>query len=570
MNRRVKPKPSGVSVASRLPKGGPQGGQSAVGQIDLPPAPSLVRRGSLAGWYLCLTLALFLPACGNDGGGDGGNNGPAAISTLAYVVTICDQPAGHGLATFQQALWVRQGEREPVKVMELPAVPMPLCRTLADTRDGSNSLFAGAFQRMGVSPDGAVVLFEVTYDFSPFRFEPWAKLPPEQEGIFLVHGDGTGLRKVGPNSQQPGFALDPACYIPGTDCAGGTASASFDFSPDRKLVALTDRGPDNTGKMSAQVFTLNLASGAREQVTTLPPLPRCGTPAAAQGKGTGPVALRHGRGPASSATVDRCTPSPSDDECLPRELVPIHFPRFIDARTIAFYRPSAQDRFGTPFTVTTDTKELCEIPRVAIGQGVFVPVFGITGDPIGFTNGVPGTPVNGSGPYGNSVTEAFVTDGTNIVQITRFGRSETVNTRVTLDRTRVIFEGSPNPPELDTNPRNYCQVFSAGVLGGDVRQVTFFGTDAPGCNCGAAECRPPACTGTGFYDSIDWGTGSYVFGSSCDPSGANPTLVGQIFALRPDGSSLRQLTFTRGIEESADGSLHVELAGPFAVATRLR
>jgi len=130
-------------------------------------------------------LLLLVSACGGDGGGgDGG--GPAPISTLAYVVTTCDQPPGQGRATFQQALWVRQGERDPVKVMELPAAPLPLCRSLADTRDGSNSLFAGAFQRMGVSPDGEVVLFEVTYDLSPFRFEPWARLPEEQEGIFLA------------------------------------------------------------------------------------------------------------------------------------------------------------------------------------------------------------------------------------------------------------------------------------------------------------------------------------------------------------------------------------------------
>ena len=139
---------------------------------------------------MCATLPMLvtLAACGNDGGGNGGggDGGPAPISTLAYVVNTCDQPAGQGQATFQQALWVRQGEREPVKVMELPAAPLPLCRSLADTRDGSNSLFAGAFQRMGVSPDGEVVLFEVTYDLSPFRFEPWARLPEEQEGIFLA------------------------------------------------------------------------------------------------------------------------------------------------------------------------------------------------------------------------------------------------------------------------------------------------------------------------------------------------------------------------------------------------
>jgi hypothetical protein len=220
--------------------------------------------------------------------------------------------------------------------------------------------------------------------------------------------------------------------------------------------------------------------------------------------------------------------------------------------------------------VTTDTKELCEISRVAIGPGVLVPVFGITGDPVGFTNSVPGEPENEPTTSGNIITEAFVTDGTNVVQITGFRRTDTRHTRVTLDRERVIFQGSANPLELGTNPRNHCQWFSAGVLGGDLRQITFFGGTAPGCDCLDTTCAPPSCTGIGSTPSIDWSTGSIVFGSTCDPFGTNPTLAGQIFAVRPDGTGLRQLTGTRGIEEGADGSLHVELAGPFAAATRLR
>ena len=232
---------------------------------------SFVRRGKLIVRFLCGALAMLtLAACG----GNGDNGGPAPISTLAYVMNTCEQPPAPAAATFQQALWVRLGERAPVKVMELPAVPSPLCRTLADTRDGSNSLFAGAFQRMGVSPDGDVVLFEVTYDYSLFRFQPWAALPEEHEGIFMVRADGTGLRKLSTNSQQAAFALDPACYIPGTDCAGASASPSFDFSPDRRLVVSTDRGPDSNGKMSAQVFTLNLASGERRRNPSPRPSPR--------------------------------------------------------------------------------------------------------------------------------------------------------------------------------------------------------------------------------------------------------------------------------------------------------
>ena len=261
-------------------------------------------------YRLCTAMvAVALVACGGDGG-----RGPAPISTLAYVVNTSEQPPGPAPATFQQTLWVRQTEREPVKVMELPAVPMPLCRTLADSRDGSNSLYAGAFQRMGVSPKGEVVLFEVTYDFWPFRFEPWAALPEDKEGMFLVRADGTGLRKLAPHSQERDFVVDPACYRPGVGCSGGSHTPVFEFSPDCQTVVLTDRGRDSAGKMSAQIFTLDLRSRERRQITKLPTLSRCEAPM-----------------------------GNDEDECLTRDLLPIVFPRVIDARTIVFWRPSARN-----------------------------------------------------------------------------------------------------------------------------------------------------------------------------------------------------------------------------------
>jgi hypothetical protein len=58
-----------------------------------------------------------------------------------------------------------------------------------------------------------------------------------------------------------------------------------------------------------------------------------------------------------------------------------------------------------------------------------------------------------------------------------------------------------------------------------------------------------------------------LFGSSCDPVGGNP-FGDQIFAMRPDGSGLRQLTATRGLTTDPDGTVHVELPGPFAYARR--
>ena len=61
-------------------------------------------------------------------------------------------------------------------------------------------------------------------------------------------------------------------------------------------------------------------------------------------------------------------------------------------------------------------------------------------------------------------------------------------------------------------------------------------------------------------------TGTVLFGSSCDPVDRNP--VGeQLFAMRPDGSGLRQLTATRGMTTDPDGTVHAENPGPFAYAS---
>ena len=58
-------------------------------------------------------------------------------------------------------------------------------------------------------------------------------------------------------------------------------------------------------------------------------------------------------------------------------------------------------------------------------------------------------------------------------------------------------------------------------------------------------------------------TKAVVFSSNCDPLHANP-FGDQAFAMRPDGSGLRQLTDASGFTTNPDGSLRVELPGPFA------
>ena len=52
--------------------------------------------------------------------------------------------------------------------------------------------------------------------------------------------------------------------------------------------------------------------------------------------------------------------------------------------------------------------------------------------------------------------------------------------------------------------------------------------------------------------------------TSVHPLGANLSLGAQIFAMRPDGRGLRQLTDAAGVTTDPDGSFGVELPGPFA------
>jgi hypothetical protein len=70
----------------------------------------------------------------------------------------------------------------------------------------------------------------------------------------------------------------------------------------------------------------------------------------------------------------------------------------------------------------------------------------------------------------------------------------------------------------------------------------------------------PACSSPIVPDQL---TGTVLFGSNCDPVGANP-FGDQLFAMRRDGTGLRQVTAARDREMLPDGTLRVELVGPFA------
>src|SRR5262249_2228691 len=127
---------------------------------------------------------------------------------------------------------------------------------------------------------------------------------------------------------------------------------------------------------------------------------------------------------------------------------------------------------------------------------------------------------------------------------------------------RVLFEASADP--FHENPGQICQLFSISTRGGDLRQLTHLPWNGRPATFG---CRNTALAmGSGITPlstTAEQVSGTVLFQASCDPVGANP-FGEQIFAIRPDGSGLRQLTNARGMTTDADGTVHVEMPTPFA------
>jgi len=65
-------------------------------------------------------------------------------------------------------------------------------------------VLAYPLQRLGVSPDGSTIVYEVN---DPAPFFPFGPLPPQDNGLFLVRADGTGGRRLGPPSGDTSFRL---------------------------------------------------------------------------------------------------------------------------------------------------------------------------------------------------------------------------------------------------------------------------------------------------------------------------------------------------------------------------
>jgi len=247
------------------------------------------------------------------------------------------------------------------------------------------------------------------------------------------------------------------------------------------------------------------------------------------------------------------------------------YPNFLADGRIVFYsyaNPQGLNPGGEfmAFTVRRDGGELRAVPMpVALPAPRVSSVFHISGEGQTLLNLA----------VGPGMIEVFLLDGRNFLQLTTFHRADTSGQFVTADGRRAFFLGSADPfgrlrrgrrAHL-TNPTHNCQLFSIGTLGAGLRQLTGFreGTSSlAGCSYTNLGCG--CAIGSVLEDP---GTHAVLFNSSCDPFGTNPN-GGQLFAMRLDGSRLRQLTDIQGCTGCIPGcmlqpsrAVSVALPGPY-------
>jgi hypothetical protein len=454
--------------------------------------------------------------------------GGARIHTLATVVTECREgPAGF---TGAQRLDIRRGDCAPVTVLKTEsAASMPntgLCALFGQFRAGGASQIIGVFQRVGVSPDGRTVVFEVNHDYAYLQ----SSLVVPEEGIYSVHADGTAMRRLGPPSRAPNFKVVPS------DTPLGFGVDRWDdiwFSSDGRFVVFTDRGPGADGSDAVQVVAMDVESGARTQLTHFVAASRDPTIVGAEAGGY-----------------------------------------FLDKDTLLVWeRPNASSSDYSNFTVKKDGSDLrpFSYPKLVPIQGArILPIFQVLGQPrSAFTVGLPMATTE---PLPGYVSEVFVEAGKNILQLTSFGRSDTDRGAIRNRAGNVFFFASADP--FGRNPSHTCQLFLIGSSGNHLRQITSFGLPGPPV-AGASGCTLPATPPTRCSIEIE-GPATFdatadvlTFDTTCDPFGTNP-IGSQFFAVRGDGSGLRQLTNYRGMQVEPDGTVTVELPGPTEFPGRIR
>jgi hypothetical protein len=452
-----------------------------------------------------------------------GIGGCADIRTLAYVHTVCRSDASG--SSIRQTLMIRRGNCAPVPVMELPAgPPMPdiipggACRLYGEYAVAVASVLAAPFQRLAVSRNARHVVFEVAGDRATTLLPSLQPVPAEMEGMWYVRSDGTGLRRLGRASRQPRWT---AFVSPNGQLRIGDIrlqvffNSEAEFSADSRMLAYSDLGPGPDGEEAPQVWVKDVQSD---------------------------------------------TPARQLTHLSKRELAGFlggyaFFMRgFIGSRTIVFFalRPNAQEWILDPFTVTTDGDDVqpLELPAVAPG-GIIDPNFAVVGHG-GVTHATLGN------PRGTGSDLYLLWPSGKILQLTNLDSHDLRFEDVSPNGRRFLFITPDGPAE--TNPTHNCQLYSVDDLGAHVRQITHFAeTDRATSGCNFTLPRKGCGISTTFWDQV---TNEIVTYSSCDPLGSNPT-GGQLFAMRPDGSHLRQLTHARGLRIEEDGAVVTELPGPF-------
>src|SRR6185436_6314451 len=134
------------------------------------------------------------------------------------------------------------------------------CDAYGRYRDGASAVVSAPFQRLGVSPDGRTVLFELnTHVADPSCHGPTYDLT---EGIFAV-GPDDQVRRLGPPSGEKAYRR----YTTIEGVIVSTYHLYFSFSPNGRFVAFSDRGPGADGTKAAQIVVMTLPQGERTQVT---------------------------------------------------------------------------------------------------------------------------------------------------------------------------------------------------------------------------------------------------------------------------------------------------------------
>jgi hypothetical protein len=329
-----------------------------------------------------------------------------------------------------------------------------------------------------------------------------------------------------------------------------TFSPPVAFSPNGRRITFTDLGPAPDGRQAIQIAVLDLVTGDRKLLTRLP-------------AGTDP------------------TPFPNTPQNSPYFLTCC--PKFVDNDTIVFqtYTDPVNDPEGSRpadlnalsfFTIGIDGRHLTALPKPTLGPGAqLIPTFGVTGGRLELRRvSVPGEPQGPPvDPPGSTfpITDIYVQYGHNdLIQLTKYERIDTLVGFLTPDRKRAVFLASADP--LGTNPLGTCQLFSVNVRGGALRQITHLD---PGFPVPRPGCYLPTGIGYGVFRAIvqDPVTGAIVFNTTLDAlklrAGSGVGNRDQIFAIRPDGSGLRQLTeFPTGTHFPATDGVSAQHPGPYA------